>query len=45
MRPDDIREGTARYLVEALERKQVGYRDVINVRAPSAAEAEFSISL
>jgi GntR family transcriptional regulator len=41
MHADDITEGTVRYLAEAVGRNQVGYRDMINVRAPDAAEAGF----
>jgi GntR family transcriptional regulator len=37
----DIREGTVTYLKSELGLSQVGYRDKISVRAPSAAEAAF----
>jgi GntR family transcriptional regulator len=37
---EDIPEGTVRYLAE-LDRPQVGYRDLITVRSPSATEAMF----
>jgi GntR family transcriptional regulator len=41
MRPDEIREGTVRYLAETLGRNQVGYRDMIHIRPTDAAEANF----
>jgi GntR family transcriptional regulator len=37
----DIEEGTVRYLHEALQLKQVGYRDWITVRAPDLNEIAF----
>jgi len=37
----DIEEGTVRYLADALNIRQVGYRDWITVRAPNAKEADF----
>jgi GntR family transcriptional regulator len=41
MHPNDIMEGTLRYLTEALGRNQVGYRDMIHVRPPDVAESDF----
>jgi GntR family transcriptional regulator len=38
---DDIEEGTVRYLEEALQLKQIGYRDWITVRAPDLNEIAF----
>jgi len=38
---DNIEEGAVQYLAATLGLKQVGYRDWITVRAPSAAEADF----
>lgn len=38
---DDIQEGMAQYLADALGLKQVGYRDWITVRVPSPTEADF----
>jgi GntR family transcriptional regulator len=38
---DDIKEGTVRYLADTLGLRQSGYRDLITVRAPNAAEALF----
>lgn len=38
---DDIQEGMAQYLADALGLKQVGYRDWITVRVPNSAEADF----
>jgi GntR family transcriptional regulator len=37
----DISEGTTQYLRESLGIKQVGYRDLITVRAPNVIEVEF----
>jgi GntR family transcriptional regulator len=37
----NIEEGTVRYLADSLHIRQVGYRDWVTVRAPSAAEADF----
>jgi GntR family transcriptional regulator len=37
----DIEEGTVRYLEEALQLKQIGYRDWITVRAPDLNEIAF----
>jgi GntR family transcriptional regulator len=37
----DIQPGAVRYIEEVLGIKQVGYRDKIEVRAPTAAEIEF----
>jgi GntR family transcriptional regulator len=37
----NIEEGTVRYLGEALNIHQAGYRDWITVRAPNATEADF----
>ncbi len=37
----DINEGTVQYLSTALSLKQVGYRDLIAVRAPDKNETEF----
>lgn len=37
----DIEEGTVRYLEEALQLKQIGYRDWITVRAPDLNEISF----
>jgi len=39
--PRNIREGTVRYLADALNIRQAGYRDWITVRAPNVAEADF----
>jgi GntR family transcriptional regulator len=41
MSPRNIEEGTVRYLGEALNVRQAGYRDWITVRAPNATEADF----
>jgi GntR family transcriptional regulator len=38
---DDIKEGTVGYLADTLGLTQKGYRDLITVRAPNAAEAAF----
>ncbi len=38
---DNIEEGTVRYLADKLGLRQVGYRDLITVRTPEAAEALF----
>lgn len=38
---DDITEGIAQYLADALGMKQVGYRDWITVRVPNSTEADF----
>jgi GntR family transcriptional regulator len=38
---DDIQPGTVSYLAEALDLQQVGYRDLIKVRAPEVTEAIF----
>jgi GntR family transcriptional regulator len=38
---EDIEEGTVRYLADLLGLRQVGYRDLITVRAPDATEATF----
>lgn len=35
----DIKEGTVRYIAKTLGLRQVGYRDLITVRTPDAAEA------
>ena len=40
-RPDDIEEGTVRYLAEELGIHQNGYRDWIVVRAPDPYETDF----
>jgi GntR family transcriptional regulator len=37
----NIEEGTVRYLADTLNIRQVGYRDWITVRAPTANEADF----
>jgi GntR family transcriptional regulator len=37
----NVEEGTVQYLADTLHIRQVGYRDWITVRAPSAAEADF----
>ena len=37
----DIPQGTVQYLRETLDVVQVGYRDLITVRAPNATEADF----
>jgi GntR family transcriptional regulator len=37
----DIEKGAVQYLREKLGIKQVGYRDLVTVRVPSAIEAEF----
>lgn len=39
--PRNIKEGTVRYLADALNIRQAGYRDWITVRSPNAAEADF----
>ncbi len=39
--PRDISEGAVQYLANTLHITQVGYRDWITVRAPSATEADF----
>jgi GntR family transcriptional regulator len=41
LRADNIEEGAVHYLGVTLGLKQVGYRDLITVRAPNAAEADF----
>ena len=41
LRAGDIPEGTTRYLAGTLGIRQVGYRDMITVRAPDLTEAEF----
>ena len=38
---EDIKVGTVKYLAETLGLKQVGYRDLITVRAPDTTEAGF----
>ncbi len=38
---DDLEEGTVKYLSETLQLKQVGFRDLIAVRAPDTNEAAF----
>lgn len=38
---DNINEGTVSYLIETLGLRQMGYRDLIKVRAPDMAEATF----
>jgi len=38
---DDIEEGAVKYLIETLGLTQVGYRDLITVRAPDTREASF----
>lgn len=38
---DDIEGGAVKYLLEILGLQQVGYRELITVRAPNAAEATF----
>ncbi len=38
---DDIEGGAVKYLLETLGLQQVGYRDLITVRAPNATEATF----
>jgi GntR family transcriptional regulator len=38
---DNIEDGAVRYLSETLGLRQVGYRDWITVRSPTAIEAEF----
>jgi DNA-binding GntR family transcriptional regulator len=40
-RPDDIEQGTVRYLAEKLGIHQNGYRDWLAVRAPDYTEVEF----
>jgi GntR family transcriptional regulator len=40
-RAGNIEEGTVQYLTDALNIRQVGYRDWITVRAPNATEADF----
>jgi GntR family transcriptional regulator len=40
-RARNIDEGTVRYLLDTLHIRQVGYRDVITVRAPNPMEADF----
>ncbi len=40
-RSRDIEEGTVAYLANTLHMRQVGYRDWITVRAPTATEADF----
>lgn len=40
-RPDNIKEGTVRYLAETLHIRQMGYRDWFIVRAPDATETDF----
>jgi GntR family transcriptional regulator len=37
----NIEEGTVKYLADTLRIRQIGYRDWITVRAPSATEADF----
>lgn len=37
----NIEEGTVRYLADTLHIRQVGYRDLITVRAPNTTEADF----
>ena len=37
----NIAEGTVKYLEDALHVRQVGYRDLITVRAPNPTEADF----
>ena len=37
----DIKEGAVQYLAETLHIRQVGYRDLVTVRAPNPAEADF----
>jgi GntR family transcriptional regulator len=39
--PEDIEEGTVRYLAHTLHINQVGYRDWLAVRTPDAMETEF----
>ncbi len=39
--PQDIEEGTVRYLADVLHLQQMGYRDWITVRAPNPVEADF----
>lgn len=39
--PENIEEGTVRYLADTLRIHQVGYRDWLAVRAPDANETEF----
>jgi GntR family transcriptional regulator len=39
--PQDIEEGTVRYLADVLHLQQKGYRDWITVRAPNPVEADF----
>lgn len=41
LRAADIDEGTVRYLADTLPLKQVGYRDLIAVRAPDENEIKF----
>jgi GntR family transcriptional regulator len=40
-RAEYIEEGTATYLAATLRIRQVAYRDLITVRAPNSAEADF----
>jgi GntR family transcriptional regulator len=37
----DIKEGTVQYLADTLHIRQVGYSDMITVRAPNSTEADF----
>ena len=41
IRADNIAQGTVEYLRDTLQIEQVGYRDWLTVRAPSATEADF----
>jgi len=41
VRPDNIEEGTVRYLADTLHIRQGGYRDWLIVRAPDANETDF----